>query len=715
LKHLNKQKEGKKRLKKLAGNIDVPQSAFYQVLSARSRPYSTAVVAETLFPVYEPIHPPVYGGDVVLPYIPEDIELPEISSHPVIPASPIPRHAVSPEYRASRLSTLYQLTTLSPERADPNEVWEVYQDLLTSSPDTHTLTPHEIRSVLRFIHTSDRVSNSNTSSERIASALSELRGVLGGNDTQVTELIGVVTQSARRGRKAEADLRNAENMVNALFESVPNGQWTLGLTMRYRSSINHILRICAEIPDSRSFEVWWDKLDVKDSYAWSARIEKSVRTGKIWDVPGVLERAMVSLGKGSEKRIIMLNDAMSEFSKTRRWELVAPAYRLLTGRSEDVDPTLNLPTPLDTPKIEDGMFLMVPDDVKADRQTFQIMLFEFARTGHLAAALTVLSDMFNMDCEPHVNEYGILFKGFSTFGVIPDEESKECYSLFPALERPEPEYVSDLRAISKIWARGILGVDRPLETQGNPWKREILQELFESFIRLRPGEDARNSKAPSPDNVWCMMSAISRVSGGDAKTVWGVWEVMRRKFGMGAAGDEGVWKDWKMNKRLMKVVEGLEDILGGREREKELMDVPETGGRPLRGGSSSTSLSSRKRSGPPHPRHGQAIRQFSLLSTTHIGRAFENHTMAYLNDYLHMSLRRVGGAGDEGIDLTGWWYVPSSSPDADVGARQTKRLRVIVQCKAEAKALNGRAVRELEGVVAHMNGKSAISPLTHTH
>jgi translation elongation factor EF-4 len=37
LKHLNKQKEGKKRLKNLAGNISIPTEAFYSVLSTRSK------------------------------------------------------------------------------------------------------------------------------------------------------------------------------------------------------------------------------------------------------------------------------------------------------------------------------------------------------------------------------------------------------------------------------------------------------------------------------------------------------------------------------------------------------------------------------------------------------------------------------------------------------------------------------------------------------
>lgn len=149
-----------------------------------------------------------------------------------------------------------------------------------------------------------------------------------------------------------------------------------------------------------------------------------------------------------------------------------------------------------------------------------------------------------------------------------------------------------------------------------------------------------------------------------------------------------------------------------------------------------------------------------------------------------MSLRRVGGANDEGIDLKGWWYVPTSArrsvgrqpfkPSTAGGVKQFgvkgpvsilgkgttnekgkgkitemrssssskvkegkgdgegegelpidftggfgsterrledeedekgyRRLRVVGQCKAEGKKLNGRAVRELEGVMGHLHG-----------
>lgn len=85
-----------------------------------------------------------------------------------------------------------------------------------------------------------------------------------------------------------------------------------------------------------------------------------------------------------------------------------------------------------------------------------------------------------------------------------------------------------------------------------------------------------------------------------------------------------------------------------------------------------------------------------------------------------MALTQVGGAGDGGVDLRGWWNVPSpprSSPTSTDGSRSSagpsrsvegerRRIRVLGQCKAERKALGPRAVRELEGVMAHQRGTS---------
>ena len=155
-----------------------------------------------------------------------------------------------------------------------------------------------------------------------------------------------------------------------------------------------------------------------------------------------------------------------------------------------------------------------------------------------------------------------------------------------------------------------------------------------------------------------------------------------------------------------------------------------------------------------------------MTSTVAIGKAFENHSMKFLNHHLNMCVRRVGGAGDEGIDLRGWWYVPAGArraapvaPPAQYGGvragimkgevRDTmarkddslgwglasrdqygvdgwkrpgtpeelgslddeggwRRIRVLAQCKAEGKQLGTRALRELEGVMAHFHGMSVV-------
>jgi hypothetical protein len=92
-----------------------------------------------------------------------------------------------------------------------------------------------------------------------------------------------------------------------------------------------------------------------------------------------------------------------------------------------------------------------------------------------------------------------------------------------------------------------------------------------------------------------------------------------------------------------------------------------------------------------------------------------------------MSLRRVGGAGDGGVDLRGWWWIPAdaagegsdtsgdtSGIEGEIGRvggkgeyAGVRRVRVVGQCKAERKSLGPRALRELEGVMAHLRGEHA--------
>ena len=118
-------------------------------------------------------------------------------------------------------------------------------------------------------------------------------------------------------------------------------------------------------------------------------------------------------------------------------------------------------------------------------------------------------------------------------------------------------------------------------------------------------------------------------------------------------------------------------------------------------------------------RNPQGFNQFSLtlrrqysslesiyatpLSTVHRGNAFEERSLKLLEQTMSMSLKRVGGKEDGGIDLVGWWWLPELSSNASQPCSNSpgrrRRIRVIGQCKAEKKKLGPNHVRELEGVV----------------
>ena len=53
------------------------------------------------------------------------------------------------------------------------------------------------------------------------------------------------------------------------------------------------------------------------------------------------------------------------------------------------------------------------------------------------------------------------------------------------------------------------------------------------------------------------------------------------------------------------------------------------------------------------------LTQIRSLSTVQRGTAFEYRALALLTKYMSMSLTRVGGSNDGGVDLIGWWWVPS--------------------------------------------------------
>lgn len=97
----------------------------------------------------------------------------------------------------------------------------------------------------------------------------------------------------------------------------------------------------------------------------------------------------------------------------------------------------------------------------------------------------------------------------------------------------------------------------------------------------------------------------------------------------------------------------------------------------------------------------------AVVSTVLKGVTFENKSLRVLRDHLSMSLRRVGGKGDGGVDLQGWWWLPAEclkhlGVDELTNERQEATrvaVRVLAQCKAEGKKIGPRFIREFEGTI----------------
>ena len=88
----------------------------------------------------------------------------------------------------------------------------------------------------------------------------------------------------------------------------------------------------------------------------------------------------------------------------------------------------------------------------------------------------------------------------------------------------------------------------------------------------------------------------------------------------------------------------------------------------------------------------------SMISSVHRGAAFERRALRLLQANLSMSLNRVGGKSDGGVDLQGWWWLPSA-PSAFTDPTHRRRVRVFAQCKAEKKKIGPNYIREMEGVL----------------
>jgi len=546
LKHLNKQKEGKKRLKRLAGNIDVPQAAFFEVLSSR-RAFSTSSA----------YHSQVL--DPVASYLPDDLTIPLVRSPDLYsPAhDPFEPDVLSPRERSTCLSSFHQLIT-SPNPGITSEDLHAAFDQLPR--DAHIFTPAELTKLVRTIHTLDRRKGTQRRQvdARLSKIVTELRRLRTTFSARPVEPAALISRARHRRRVTSRTVVAAERTFRGLFPD-PTLLRTDDDKRRYRMSVNHILYLCGLAGEKRRFEPWWNKMGdagiEHDSFAFLARQILLQKNGQIDDLPQLLGSALERIDK-TQGRIVLINHVLFVHAMAGRWDVVTSAYSKLRAYQG----TEALPFPLDAFPRD---LLAIPDDVIPSRSTYSSLVHVLSHNGHLSAALTIMRHMFEANYTPFVPEYITLFKGFARHGHTPPSSPGPAKRLFPFWEtynsaEPKPD------RISWIWSRGALGVGVAQPETDSPWTKEVLDEIFRSYIALTPGgatgvPNSRNSRrAPSPRQVWTVMCAFARTTNGDEQVMSEAWEAMERKF-----GSEG-WVGWRTEGRLERLRSGLERISGNQ-------------------------------------------------------------------------------------------------------------------------------------------------------
>nr|CAG8472836.1 411_t:CDS:1 [Entrophospora candida] len=76
--------------------------------------------------------------------------------------------------------------------------------------------------------------------------------------------------------------------------------------------------------------------------------------------------------------------------------------------------------------------------------------------------------------------------------------------------------------------------------------------------------------------------------------------------------------------------------------------------------------------------------------TVYKGTIYEYETVKCLENVFGIVSRRVGGAGDKGIDLRGQWFLS-----------ENKKFNIIGQCKNLSQSCKSSSVREFEGTLCH--------------
>lgn len=545
MKHLNKQKEGKKRLKSLAGNIQVPQTAFYEVLSTRPRSYSTQARHIDI----DQHLPPLPPTDLVLPPLPT--------------SSPLPKHDISPQQRSALLSTIH--SNISKPSFTSDSLFSHFTKLYLSAPP-NTFTPIELHAIAKAMHTIDRRHKLHLwqARDRFDTVINALRDTAGRerkDGVRGLELAILVTNARSTRHVSQQQLRTVERLFRKLYPEVPTGRDD---RKAYIMAINNMLYLSALARSPSQLNAWWGKMINEgiepDSYAYLTRI--LVHGGRHNSQAAVaeLERALPRIPK-MDHRVVLVNSTMWMAARAGDWGIVSALYSALRQPDSAADV-------LEAAGLNPSLAQYL-EPLRPDRITYALLINSYAFSGDLVAALNIMREMYADKHMPGVEEYAALFKGFARFGAVPSGPAGPAAAAFPMWH--DANATRRGAGLSNPWGEdnGTEGGDFTSNyppSASSLWTQAALEDLFSSFLALQPSRSRDKCWGPSAKSVYFTLLAFARVTNGDIGIVRGAFEAMKRKFGNENA--EG-WIGWHEDKRLQRISRMLE-----QDAEQQLSSEP---------------------------------------------------------------------------------------------------------------------------------------------
>ena len=240
--------------------------------------------------------------------------------------------------------------------------------------------------------------------------------------------------------------------------------------------------------------------------------------------------------------------------------------------------------------------------------TYSMLIQAQAHHGNLRACLLLLRDLITISADqpsitnrlsrsrpirlqPTAHMYGCLFRGFAVYCQPPAGHA--AWAADPHLMAGKRERTNALsqaesaRPLDALTRLGSGATARPngvaseaQSDRANAWTLPALKALLRSFLALEPSqahpselphEGART--APSSREVFWLLLAVERLTGGDSRAVVDTFERVEDVFGLGKRYGDGreVWTGWRIDKMAQRKVDGHRR----RIREQEQEDLQE--------------------------------------------------------------------------------------------------------------------------------------------